>query len=186
MTPTRRSQLIRAQETATATTFTTVGGQSSIVFTTETAAPSTSVVTETQTVSATATTTETVEGPTATVYAQCQSNNIIDTANGGLALTGFSLTAYDSPSPYQFSQVNSALECCETCAKLATCSAFAVQYPTGATRYCYVVNPNAPNGVCSSTFAAGAYYTGTYFQPGQGYVMGQGACGKISNGGTPR
>ncbi|KAL8794506.1 MAG: hypothetical protein Q9195_002979 [Heterodermia aff. obscurata] len=121
-------------------------------------------------------TTETVPLPGATVYAACQSSNLVNSANGNQGIQGGGMGSDGA------SQITAATayDCCVACQQSVdtggTC-----RWPYFFNGYCGLIS----SGTCDP----GQLFSGDYDQtnsltsPATGYTMSNGPCGAVANGG---
>ena len=176
-TTTVPASTITQTSTSTATTTTTIVGDA--VLTTSTI---TNTITATTTTTATELTTstavQTVVAPTPTSYDQCKSNNVVGAANGNQGIYQPGYATYNGVSINQV-PISDPAQCCVTCAQAVGCVGYS-QYPGGACYY-YTVSAAQCNG--ASTFDD-VFYTRASVPAGQGYIIGNGQCGRFGNGGS--
>ncbi|KAL3444141.1 hypothetical protein BJX65DRAFT_320090 [Aspergillus insuetus] len=144
---------------ADATTITTIP----VTLTTTTTSTSSTTTTTTQTV--------TVDAPSATFYAQCASNNMIDSYLGQqIGYISFN-SAFTMLSAV--SEDLTGYDCCAICAGMADCAGWA-QSPQG---YCYYIQTD---GRCAGeqSFGDAFHY---YTTGGPSYIVGNGACGFLGD-----
>jgi hypothetical protein len=164
------------------TVTTTIVGALSLT-TATTAETQSTTITITETSIETDTATQTMVAPTPTSYAQCDSNNMIGSANGN---QGIYQIQYSGPGGVAVNQVPTTdpLQCCVTCAQASGCVGYS-QYPNGPC-YFFTVDPSRCDG--SNTFGrtnyADQYSTLSGIAAGSGYIVGNGQCGRFANGGA--
>ncbi|RBR13521.1 uncharacterized protein FIESC28_08149 [Fusarium coffeatum] len=163
---------------ATITTTTTrVVGQPAETITvsaTETATETTTT-TSTRTDSTTLTETQTSVAPTATVYAACASNNIIGAANGNRGINAIIVNDQGSNNQVINVGARSAYDCCVACQTTTNC--------IGAVSSSSCILIIAPTCSPGSTFSTG-YQTNPSRDPGSGFIVSNGFCGRIPNAGV--
>ncbi|KAL8873537.1 MAG: hypothetical protein Q9174_001019 [Haloplaca sp. 1 TL-2023] len=171
---------------------------------TTTLKPATQSIT-TATTATTVTSTETVQGPVPTEYAQCQSNNMISSANGGNAITvvqanNLQIDFYPSNGDPNTDDWNTAdpntddwntddpntadpnpadpTSCCVRCAQTPNCTGF--QMDPG--NNCFVYSIPEGRGTCGSYQVEQTYRT--FPDPNPVFTIGNGQCGQFQNGGN--
>lgn len=128
-------------------------------------------------VTSTATNTVAVTAATPTAYAQCQSNNLVGSANGGHGIFQPGIVGYNGVKINQVSG-SDPVQCCVNCAQATGCVGYS-QFPAGS---CYYFTVDASTCLGSSTFDD-LYYTRATVPANQGYIIGNGQCGRFGNGG---
>ncbi|KAI0968319.1 hypothetical protein F4678DRAFT_464389 [Xylaria arbuscula] len=145
---------------------------STVTSTASTTSTTTTISITTTTATATTTVENTVAAPTP-YYAACGPNNIVDTANGGTAIVGFS---YGLPG-YQSTFTHDAYSCCVAC--------FASPVPCFAALWlgeCDIIT--STTATCAAGVPYGGYYnTDPSDQSNDGFVVINGPCGALQNGG---
>jgi len=143
--------------------------------TTTTTTPTTTTTTITTT-----TATETLTVPTPTVYAQCQPDNIIRTANGGQYVDTINIRSADGVSFVDFVTITDPVACCVQCAQDPTCVAY-LQFPDGPGGCSLVVTIN---GRCDGAEKRATFVTSQLVTLASGFTIGDGGCGQYTNGGS--
>ncbi|CAG7558081.1 unnamed protein product [Fusarium equiseti] len=166
-------------DTVTTTTTRVVGqpAETITVTATDTATETTTTI-STQTDSTTLTETQTSVAPTATVYAACASNNIIGAANGNHGIVAITYNDGGSSNQVAGSSARTAYDCCVACQTTTNCI-WTEFFPPGNS--CTLVI--APTCSPESTFSTG-YKTGSSRNPGSGFIVSNGPCGRIPNQGV--
>ena len=169
--------------TTTVTTATEVDTTVTITSTQSTAA------TTTATFSTSTIVTATVAGPAATIYAACQANNLLFTANGGQYFSDFDYS-YVSNDINEITYT-SDVDCCAACQNSDNCVGFVTMpnlYETynPSTRLCYnfVQALNVPNTCDGANNHGIKGYTNSAATIQQAYTFGDGPCGQIMDGGS--
>ncbi|RFN54956.1 hypothetical protein FIE12Z_803 [Fusarium flagelliforme] len=181
--PTRTIYLPRKTSTrydTVTTTTTRVVGQPAETITvtaTDTATETTTTI-STQTDSTTLTETQTSVAPTATFYAACASNNIIGAANGNHGIVAITYNDRGSSNQVIGSSARTAYDCCVACQTTTNCISTDFYPPLNTCSL--VIAPTCNPG---STFSTG-YQTGSSRNPGSGFIVSNGPCGRIPNQGV--
>ncbi|KAL8830029.1 MAG: hypothetical protein Q9191_001668 [Dirinaria sp. TL-2023a] len=138
----------------------------------------TSVTTVTSTSTNTITQTVTVVQAQSTAYAACDSNNVVQTANGHQPVynvyyagsgRGPAITNFDIADP---------VACCQQCQQLAGCTGY-VQFTSYASCFAYTSNQ------CDGSQSFGqSFQTINGPPPSSGYSIGNGPCGQLANQGS--
>ena len=148
----------------TTTTSTIVPADVSTTVTDSTSTTVTTTTTETTTTTSTETDTSTVAAPTATSYAQCESNNVVAHLGPDSFISFFGAAGYSS------STASSALECCQACALAGdVCTNFGF---VGDACY-FATGPATCSGNEGYTVVTNSRDNGGLL----GYTIGNGNCG---------
>ncbi|KAJ4247415.1 hypothetical protein NW762_013090 [Fusarium torreyae] len=146
---------------------------------TETVSPTTTVHT---TVTHEATTVETVTVETSvpgqTVYAACDSNNILRTANRGNPVVNIIVRSGTSYTTTSISGVSGAYNCCVQCMQNPACL-MALTPVTGSSCYNYVATTPSTAACPNGQFLWSDYYSSTSRSPV--WVWSNGPCGAMGN-----
>ena len=134
---------------------------------------STATTTTTSTVTATLSTTASVVAPSATYYAACAANNMVNSANGGHGIYAIyylgPLTSETDNTPY---------DCCVTCQTSTNlCNGFAY---LGGTCYYFGDGQNCRG----DTQGLSVFQTEDGLDPSAGYTVGNGPCGQVGDNGN--
>ena len=126
------------------------------------------------TTTTTSTLTKTLIAPSPTNYAACSANNMITTANNGVAITGISS---DTNSGVQLTTIPNldATACCVACQTTDNCIGFALA-DKGA---CLVATRP---GQCMASYAFGRYEAEAGRSGLGSWTVGNGNCGQLGNG----
>lgn len=137
----------------------------------------TTSLTKTSTATRTRTITVTSTAPTVTFYAACATNNIVNHANGNQPI---SFVIFGDANP-EFVSASTPYDCCVLCQKAKGCL------------YSYFVPGLSPDG-CGLVIADGPcdtsidhntiFYTNPEIPIDDGFVLSNGPCGYVPNGGT--
>lgn len=110
-----------------------------------------------------------------TVYAACATDNVVDSANGGLPISGVSIGPYpeDNPQFNTVANITDAYDCCVACqTDSGDCGGYL--YSTGS---CMLVEYDG----CSPDDFSTQFMTDPVV--GDGLTIGNGPCGQILDGG---
>ncbi|KAI8664428.1 hypothetical protein NCS55_00951500 [Fusarium keratoplasticum] len=160
--------------TAFVTTTVTVPTATGITVTVTPTVTAQTTVTSTATTTTTDTTTVTETAPAQTVYAACGASNQVSSANGGHPFSAINVNSGDSQNQVFSRTANSAYDCCVSCLQTTNC-VFSYYDNAGG---CEVV----VGQTCNQQDAMGTSFE-TSQDGGLNYVLSNGPCGRIANGG---
>ncbi|WAO92103.1 Hypothetical protein NCS54_00959700 [Fusarium falciforme] len=160
--------------TAFVTTTVTVPTATGVTVTVTPTVTAQTTVTSTATTTTTATTTVTETAPAQTVYAACGASNQVSSANGGHQFSAINVNSGGSQNQVFSRTANSAYDCCVSCLQTTNC-VFSYYDNAGG---CEVV----VGQTCNQQDAMGTSFE-TSQDGGLNYVISNGPCGRVANGG---
>lgn len=177
---TTTSTVYLADATATSTFLTTV---TTVTTTTSTETDSVTTTGNPRTVPrlqnrhanrATSLDTQTSAPPSATFYAACASDNIVGSANGNHGITNVRISDASNPNTVVIAGATTPYDCCVACQQSPNCI-YSFFYAD-----CELVTAST----CSPGNAFDTFYkTDPNVASGGGFILSNGACGRIPNGG---
>ncbi|EEU38626.1 uncharacterized protein NECHADRAFT_82969 [Fusarium vanettenii 77-13-4] len=160
--------------TAVVTTTVTVPTATAVTVTVSPTVTGQTTVTATVTTTTTATTTITETAPAQTVYAACGASNQVSSANGGHQFSAINVNSPGGQNQVFSRTANSAYDCCVSCLQTNNCI-FSYYDNAGG---CEVV----VGQTCNPQDAMGTSFE-TSQDGGLNYVLSNGPCGRVANGG---
>lgn len=136
----------------------------------------TTTTTLTTTTTTTATQTNTIVQAASTVYAACDSNNVVNHANGNQGINEIDVSNNSNPSKLTEIEKPDVVACCEQCQQTMGCTGYAYAEPV-----CYYITSEQCDG--SQNFGH-VFISFASSDPSSGFTLGNGQCGQFGNGGS--